>query len=65
MDFVRRNAYSQDTHFLLNNWTLELKDREIKIAFEKQRADRFDSFFWPSIGFVVFLTFSLTTQSIL
>ena len=61
VDFVKRNAYSQDTHLLLNNWTLELKDKEIKKAFEKQRADRFDSFFWPFIGLVISLAFIFIT----
>jgi len=50
---LRANAYSQETYGLLNYYTLDIKDPEIRESQEKSRASSFDRLFKPMLVLVI------------
>ena len=47
MSFYRNLAYSKETHFILNYWTLQIHDKEIRQEYTHYRVSRFNKIFWP------------------
>ena len=45
----RRLAYSEKTHNILNNITLQIKDPDIRKQYDHERVENFDALFWPMI----------------
>ena len=43
------SAYDRQSHFLLNKFTLRIRDPEITEQLAKRRADRYDSLFYPTV----------------
>jgi hypothetical protein len=49
--------YSEETHNILNHFTLEIKDKEIATEYELYRIKRFNGLFWPL--FCVFVMYNV------
>lgn len=44
---LRKMAYTRNSHYLLNNYTLDIRDPEIRRNFEQIKINRFNSLFLP------------------
>lgn len=44
---LKKMAYTQSSHFLLNNFTLDIRDPEIRRNFEQIKIQRFNSLLFP------------------
>lgn len=51
----QRYCYSAETFNLLNLWTLDIKDPEIKREYDLYRIRRVNSLCWPFVGCFLFL----------
>jgi hypothetical protein len=46
----RKYLYNEETHRILNLFTLEIEDKEISREYELFRIQRFNELFWPLIA---------------
>ena len=46
---LQSRMYSEDTHEILNYFTLQIKDKEIAKEYETYRTNRFNKLFWPQV----------------
>jgi hypothetical protein len=58
--FINKFLYSKDTHFMLNYFTLALKDKEVKKEYDTARVNNYDKHFWKvTIYVAVYYLFKL------
>ena len=53
----QRYIYSKETYQVLNNFTLQIKDKIIEQEYAEFRMKKFNNTFWPQVGlYVLFST---------
>ena len=50
---INNIIFSKRTNYLLNNFTLQINDREISDSYEKIRLERLESLIWPTFFLTV------------
>lgn len=56
-----RMSYTKETYFLLNRFTLRIRDPEIEARFNKKRTEKFSTLFLPVLISVLLLTVERVT----
>lgn len=56
IEYIKVHSYSQSTFYLLNNWSLHIRDPEIRNDLLTQQRNNFEALFKPYCAFTILMT---------